>query len=250
MAGSIAGALLRDVPKAPKYNVLDFAEEQRKQAQANQESLQYLEPLARDVNRFMREETTKSLRESLPGAYEKIQENISAALQGQLPSDVEQYIGRKSAEEGIAGGTSGSKFNKYDQLRNLGIASLQRTDFGIDAAERWMQMSRSPVMDITSGFVPIQQRMNIRLEEQRRLFERQWLRNKLSSIPQGAEAGLIALFDNIEETGQSVLSMYAGSMIGGGKGGGMGGGGAGGGGGGSGGGTADNSQWMNWGGQV
>ena len=226
------GALLRDVPKAPKYNVLDFEEEQRKQAQANINTLPYLQPLARDINRFMAEETEQSLRQALPGAYDQIQQNIKSALEGQIPEDVEEGIRRRGAEMGVARGTSGSQGQQYSTLRDLGLTSLSRSDFGVQAAERWLQMARSPIFDISSGFVPIQQRMNIRLEEQKRLFERQWLRNKLSSIPQGAEAALITLFDNIEEIGSSVLSAYAGGAMGGMGGGGSGGGGGGGGGGG------------------
>lgn len=214
---SMMGALLRDVPKAPKYNVLDFEEEQRKQAQANINTLPYLQPLARDINRFMAEETEASLRQALPGAYDQIQQNIKSALEGQLPEDVLEQRRRLGAELGITQGTSGSKANQMGTLRDILQTSLQRTDFGMEAAQRWLQIARSPVFDISSGFVPIQQRMNIRLEEQKRLFERQWLRNKLSSIPQGAEAALITLFDNIEELGSSVLSAYAGGAMGGGS---------------------------------
>jgi len=55
--------------------------------------------------------------------------NLRAANAGELPADVQQMLAQRAAELGIASGTSGSEFNKFRSLRDLGLTSLARQDF-------------------------------------------------------------------------------------------------------------------------
>jgi hypothetical protein len=218
--------LLKKKPRVPEYPTVDIEREQIDQAKANQESLLYLQPLATDINRFMAQETEQNLRRALPGAYDQIQGNIQAALKGQIPQDVEEGLRRRRAELGISRGTSGSQGEEFAALRDLGLTSLSRSDFGLQAAERWMQVARSPTFDITSGFVPIQQRISLKAQENQMKFQRDWLRNQIHAIPSGWKAVAIKVLDYVADVGTAALSMYMGGAMGGG-GGGMGGGGGG-----------------------
>lgn len=55
--------------------------------------------------------------------------NLRAANAGELPADVQQMLAQRAAEIGVASGTSGSEFNKFRSLRDLGLTSLGRQDF-------------------------------------------------------------------------------------------------------------------------
>lgn len=52
--------------------------------------------------------------------------NISGALKGELPEDVQNLLAQQSAEYGVGSGTQGSQFQGYRGLRNLGLTSLDR----------------------------------------------------------------------------------------------------------------------------
>jgi hypothetical protein len=54
--------------------------------------------------------------------------NLGSALKGELPDDVKQMLAQRAAELGISSGTSGSEFNNFRSLRDLGLTSLDRMD--------------------------------------------------------------------------------------------------------------------------
>lgn len=248
---SIAHALLSDKPKVPRYPRVDIEKEQQDAISGNIDSLPILQKLAAQTNEFNASQIETQLERAIPGYRNLVNqgtENVSSMLSGELPEDVSRLLKQRAAEAGVALGTSGSQFNKYDELRNLGLTSLDLTQRGLDAANRWIAsaQSRSPVMDVTSMFVTPQQRIQTKLSENANIFQRNWLKAKVDAIPEGWEAALITLADNIEEMGSSVLSMYAGGAMGGGGGGGgspMGGGGSGGH---KGGDQAVGDAWMNY----
>lgn len=225
---SMMHALLSDKPKVPKYPTVDITKEQRLAAEGNIENLPIMQQLASETNRFAASEIEQQMERSLPGyrsLVNKGTENIASFMRGELPEDVSRLLKQRSAEAGIALGTSGSQHQKFDELRNLGLASLDLTQRGLDAATRWIAsaQSRAPTVDVTSMFITPQQRISVKLQENANIFQRNWLAAKVKAIPEGGKAALITLFDNIEEMGSSVLSMYAGGAMGGGGGGGGGG---------------------------
>lgn len=56
--------------------------------------------------------------------FPKYTSGVSAALRGELPSDVTDLIKRQAAEFGVASGMPGSQFAGYRGLRQLGLTSL------------------------------------------------------------------------------------------------------------------------------
>lgn len=217
---SMMHALLSEKPKVPKYPTVDITEEQKLATEGNIANLPIMQQLASETNRFASAEIEKQMERMLPGFRNLVNKgtaNVASMMRGELPEDVSRLLRQRSAEAGIALGTSGSQRQKFDELRNLGLASLDLTQRGLDAATRWIAsaQSRAPTVDVTSMFVTPQQRIAVKLQENANIFQRNWLASKVKAIPEGGKAALITLFDNIEEMGSSVLSMYAGGAMGG-----------------------------------
>lgn len=222
-------ALLTEKPKVPQYPLVDIEKEQKSAIEGNISNLPIMEQLASSVNKFASDQIEQQMERAMPGYRQLVNKetaNIASMSRGELPEDVSRLLQQRSAEAGVALGTSGSQHNKYDELRNLGLASLDITNRGLDAATRWIAsaQTRSPTVDVTSMFVTPQQRISAKLQENANVFQRNWLAAKVKAIPSGGKAALITLFDNIEEIGSSVLKMYAGGAMGGAMGGGGGGG--------------------------
>ena len=230
---SMLHALLTKKPKVPQFKKVDIGAEQEAAVQENTELLPSLNAFASEFNKMSADQMMQQLERMLPGygqLLSKGTENIQALMRGEVPEDVQNQLERKAAERGVALGYGGdSEFGGNQFLRNFGLTSLQLTQQGLTSAMNWINQaaSRTPVFNMASAFLPIEQRVNLRAQENQFQFNRDWLRNKVASIPSGGRAALITLADNIEEIGSSVLKMYAGGALGGGMGGmgGMGGGG-------------------------
>lgn len=63
-----------------------------------------------------------------PDLLAKTGANLRGMLSGELPPDVQNLLAQRAAELGISSGTSGSEFNKFRSLRDLGLTSLDRMD--------------------------------------------------------------------------------------------------------------------------
>lgn len=59
-------------------------------------------------------------------------ENLSGALRGELPKDVQDQIASRAAELGVASGMPGSENAQYRGLRDLGLTSLSRMQHAED----------------------------------------------------------------------------------------------------------------------
>lgn len=226
MAGSIAGALIRGSgkPKVPRAPMVDPDQVQQQTIQGNLAALGGAAQLGGKTQAALTDQWLANLERLFPGYggfSQQIMQNLTAAAKGQLPADVEDYIDREGAERGIFRGTSGggkSQFDDYSRLRDLGLRSLQRTDFSLAAGERWMSANRGPFFDFTNMFYSPQQRVQIQQWNEVMRYNQQWLKNQIDVIPEAWEQALANLFDNIEETGQAVLTSYAGGAMGGGAG--------------------------------
>jgi hypothetical protein len=223
---SMLHALLADKPKVPQFKKVDFGKETAAMTAENQANLPAVAAFAEDFNKLSSDQLLAALERMMPG-YSSIRDKgtaqIKSLMAGEVPKDVESLLERRAAERGVTlGYGGGSDFGENQFLRNLGLTSLDITQKGLDTAMRWMGIAASttPVFNMASAFVPVTQRVGIRAAENQFQFQRDWLKNQIAAIPEGAEAALITLADNIEEIGRSVLTSYAGGAMGGGGGGG------------------------------
>lgn len=216
---------LSDKPKVPEFKTVDFGQESADMLRENQANLPAAAQFAEKFNRLSSDQLNAALERMLPGyagLRDKTTSNISSMLRGELPSDVENLINRQAAERGVSTGTSGSGFSEAGAVRNLGLTSLNLIQQGLDSAARWIEStaSRTPVYNMANAFVPIQQRVNLRAQENQFKFQRDWLKNQIAAVPWGIEGWAINLADRIESIGYQVVSSYAGGGMGGGGGGG------------------------------
>lgn len=218
---------LSDKPKVPKFERIDFEQEQADAIAQNTAALPGLSALADQTNRISTDQLNAALERMLPGygaMRNKVTENIGSYLRGEIPIDVQRGIERRAAEKGISTGTAGSQFDEFGELRNLGITSLELQQQGLNAAGRWLESiaSRTPTFNITSMFISPQERIAVKQQENQFQFQRNWLRNQIKAVPWGVEGWAINLADRIESIGYQVVSAYAGGgMMGGGGGGGQ-----------------------------
>jgi hypothetical protein len=63
-----------------------------------------------------------------PELLAKTGTNLRSMLAGELPEDVRNMLAQRAAEIGVASGTSGSEFNNYRSLRDLGLTSLDQSN--------------------------------------------------------------------------------------------------------------------------
>lgn len=175
--------------------------------------------LASMVNAFSAEQLGTMLETMLPG-YGKLRDkgtaNIASLLRGEIPKDTERLLEQRAAERGVKLGTSGSGFESADLLRNLGLTSLQVTQQGLDSASRWIaQIPKAPQFDFTSMFYTPQQRLNFEFQQAQANVPIRKFNNWVDSLPSTGEAALGEFMDWIENTGRSVVEMYAGGAMGG-----------------------------------
>lgn len=146
---------------------------------------------------------------------------IDSKLRGELPRDVRNLLSRNAAEKGIAMGTSGSAFNEYDELRNLGLTSLGIQNEGVSQGANWIRsMPQAPKMDFTSMFFSPQQRLNFEFQQAQANKPIEWLNHQIDALPSNLERAAAGFLDWAATTGLSVASMYTGMAMGGGSGGG------------------------------
>lgn len=233
MAGSIAGAFLSgEKPRIPEYSYVDIGHEQVGAVRDNLRALPLLQTLTSRVNEFSADELAKNLERVFPGYGQilaKGTETLQSQMRGEIPEDVARAVSQASAEKSRAGGYSGSGFGDSLEARDLGLTSLDIINRSLSTAERWMNsaLARAPQFDHTRMFISPQERINVKLFENSKRFERDLMKARVDAMPEPWETALKNLFDNVEESGQAALGAYAGGQMGGG---GMGGGGGGGGG--------------------
>ena len=138
--------------------------------------------LADLANTFSTEQLLKQLEMMLPGfgqMRDQITGVIGSKLKGEIPRDVRNLLERNAAEKGIAMGTSGSRFNEYDELRNLGLTSLGIQNEGLSQGAQWIRsMPQAPKMDFTSMFFTPQQRLNFEFQQAQANKPIEWLNHK------------------------------------------------------------------------
>lgn len=211
------------VPPAPK---VDTTEAQAAAIAGNIQNMPELLKLAASADAG----TLASLERMLPGygaLLKKGTENLMSELSGKLPPDVERYIQQQAAQRGVSRGTSGSQFDQYGTLRDLGLTSLQLADRALDSAARWMQSTTARSFDFSQMFVSPALRVATEQWNEVNRFNVRFLKNKISMLPSNAEMAGAQILDYVATWATTAASAYSGGM---GAGNNAGGGGAGGGG--------------------
>lgn len=218
-----------DKLKIPKFNTVDVGAETKAAFAENLANLPTVSEFAKQFNEMSTEQMTAALEKMMPG-YMKLRDqttaNITSMAKGEVPAGVQNLLARKAAERGITLGTSGSEFQAYDELRNLGLTSLDLTQRGLDAATRWIDStaSKTPVFNMATAFLPIDQRVNLKYQENVMKFQRDLMKAKVDAIPWGWKAVLgnvaNAATDDIHHWGQMMAGFGSSAMMGGGGGGG------------------------------
>lgn len=223
MAGSVAGALiLGDMkPEIPKWLNVDPALEQGYAIAGNQRNLAAAAKLGADTNEELITQHLTALERLMPGfsgLNQQIIGNIASQARGEIPQDVQNQMARQAAEMGVTTGTSGSDFDKYRQLRNLGLTSLQLTDQALNSAGRWMQTvtSGAPKFNFANMFISPEMQIQSTFRNRENQWNRDYLKAQVDAMPDAWQRALANLFDNIEESGQAALGSWAGKAMGGG----------------------------------
>lgn len=187
-------------PEVPQFP--DFGTYLKKTIKTNISSLPRIEELA--------EKSTELYRQLLdvanPGATDLLNagtENIKKMLAGELPKDVEEQLRRNAAEASIGAGTGASEFSGFRTARDLGLASLDLTQRGLAAAERWVAQAQSRTFDFSKMFLGPQDA--IRQAEGQ--WSRDWLHAQVEASP---DPGARGEFDSEMAMIGMVLSAYGG----------------------------------------
>jgi len=221
-------------PKVPQAPNVDASVQTAKALAIDKSEIPSLEDMASKFNEFSSDELLKALNKVLPGYSDIIGKegaDVKSLLGGELPKDVQDFIGRKAADLGVSTGAGGqSSFTKMGQLRSLGLTSLDAMTRGFDAASRWIASAPKPHQyDFTSLLWTPQEQIGNEWRNKDARFSTQWLQNQIDAIPPAWQQGI----DKVLNWAETTAANYATSSLcgmGGGMGGGsssMGGGGAG-----------------------
>lgn len=182
--GDIIGGLIQKKPDMPGFQKVEAGAEQQKAISSNISALPDLEKLVSQYTDFTSDERLKQLNKFIPGYSDVIKkegEQISNLLQGKLPAGVQDTISRRAAELGVTQGTSGSDFQKFGELRELGLTSLNAITMGFDAASRWMSSAEKPAQfDFSSMFLTPQQQIGLDVGERNLQFQHDWAQELLN----------------------------------------------------------------------
>lgn len=238
----LRGDVIRDAPPAPNVNP---AEEALKAILGNLRNLPDAAKLGAGAQEALDKQLLASLERLMPGwsnLSQQITGNIASQARGELPQDVQNMIQRNAAEMGVTTGTSGSDFDKYRSLRNLGLTSLQVTDQALNSAARWMQATTAgaPKFDFTRAFISPETQIQTQMWNEENRWNVAWLEKQLKAQPSNSEQAWAQVLDYVADFATSMIGVGTAGI---GKGGsGMGGGG------GTGGGMDGGYGWTSYGG--
>lgn len=218
----IIGGLLQEKPKVPEFTPVDTKQEQANAINANLQNLSSAQELASKTNAFNYDQMTGMLKKFIPNYDQLLSQtgsNIESMLKGEIPKDVQDQIMRNVAQRGIAGGFSGSGFGRNLEAKDLGLTSLQLTQQGFDAANRWLSTARSTMpnlFDASSMFITPAQQLAVATDNRNGAFQRQFTQNQLNAqYAPGTIVGqaIIKTDDQITQMASSIAGSAAGAAI-------------------------------------
>lgn len=205
-----------DKPDVPDFVPIDVTEEQKKAILGNIANLPDIAELGEQTNEQLAKQYLDMLSQlGLRGIYDQGTKNLESQLRGELPPDVEAAIARRSAEAGVASGTSGSEFNKFGKLRNLGLTSLDLTQKALSSSAQWLANASIPQFNFTSMFQSPSQRIATEQWNKSMKWNVDWLKNQLKALPSNEEMAYAQMLDYVATISTSALGAGMGSMGGG-----------------------------------
>lgn len=197
-------------PTVPNVPELSLPEEQRKAVEANLA----IAPEAAKLSAFSQDQINKMMEMAIPGfagMRGQISSNINALLRGEIPTDVSQEVKRQGAGRALTGGFAGTDAASRLVARDLGLTSLGLTREGLSSAESWIQQMEqlySPSQALFQGlFITPGQQFAAATQERNLQFQRNWLQEQISAMPDPVTRGL---YDTTMEIISDVLGAYSG----------------------------------------
>lgn len=223
-AFGLRGDVIRDAPPAP---YVDPSQEALKAILGNLRNLPEAAKLGARSQEELDQQYLSMLQRLIPGFGQtnaNIGKNIESMSRGELPQDVQNLIQRNAAEMGVSTGTSGSDFDKYRSLRNLGLTSLQATDQALNSAARWMQAvaGGAPKINFTNSFISPEQQIRTQMWNEENRWNVAWLETQLKAQPSNSEQAWAQVLDYVADFATTAAGAGMGSVGGGGGAGGTG----------------------------
>lgn len=224
-ASGLLGGLLGGgkKPQIPAFKPVDIDAEQKAAIAGNTKNFSDSAELTTRTNAYNQSELKRMLRAAIPG-YDamvgKQGEVISSMLAGELPKDVTSQIQRNAAERSGAGGYGGSGMGRNLEARDLGLTSLQLTQQGLSAAERWLAGTKALAVpgqfDVSAMFLSPAQRVNATVANNTGQFNRDLMAANVAAAPDPTMRAIGGLFSTV---GGSLLyggmtQMFGGSNTG------------------------------------
>lgn len=217
----IVGGLLMagEKPEVPIFRPVNTTTEQANAVKGNRANFQNISDLASQYNTFNMDQLKSNLEKLFPGygaMSEKVGKNISAQLSGELPKDVTQNVQRNATERALGGGYGGSGMARNLEARDLGLTSYQMTQQGLDSATRWMAQvaatSQPSMFNMDSMFITPQQRIQTVMWNREQTWNRQWLENQISAMPDPKTAAVGAALIKTDDQMMQIAASAAGSI--------------------------------------
>lgn len=213
--------------KVPQFQKVDVEGEQRKAIQNNLANFDQASQLAAKTTSADQAVLTEQLRKAIPGydqIISKASQNIQSQLGGEINPDVSAQVQRSSAARALAGGYGASSgLGRSLTARDLGLTSMGIQQQGFGNALNFIQSQRRAAtvnpMSVSSMFISPSQRLNIALQENQNMFQRDLMAAQVAAQP---DPMMAAIGGSLSNMGGMV---FGGAMGGGGMGGGKGGGG-------------------------
>lgn len=205
-ASGLIGGLLGGgkKPQIPAFRPVDIDKEQLAATEGNIRNLDKTQELVTKTNSFNQEELRRMLRVAIPNYDALVGKGgdvVASYLAGEIPSDVVGQIRRNAAERSGAGGYQGSGMSRNLEARDLGLTSLQLTQTGLGAAERWLQgvkaLSVPGQFDVSAMFLSPAQRVNATVANNTGQFNRDLMAANITAAPDPTMSRIGGLFSQI-----------------------------------------------------
>lgn len=218
--------------KVPPAPYVDTTDAQKDAVLGNLANFPDIAKLGSETNEEMAKQYLALLQMlGLKGLYDQNTSNLESMSRGELPKDVEDYLARKAAEEGVVAGTSGSggeksEFDKYRKLRHLGLESLALTQRALGSSAQWLAQAGNRQFNFTSMFQTPAMRIATEQWNEVNRFNAQFMRNQIKMLPSNEDMFYAQVLDYVADWATIMSGYGTATMMGGAAGGGGGGGGA------------------------
>jgi len=227
--GTVAGGVLGLIggllgggkkPEVAQFKPIDLDAEQKAAIAGNTKNFDASAELTTRTNTYNQSELRRMLRVAIPG-YDAIVgkqgELVSSMLAGELPKDVVGQIQRNSAERAGAGGYGGSGMGRNLEARDLGLTSLQLTQQGLGAAERWLAGTKALAVpgqfDVSAMFLSPAQRASATVANNTGQQQTQQFANNVEAAPDPTMRAIGSLFSQVGGSlfGAGMTGMFSGA---------------------------------------